>query len=415
MLPGNWVNTILSEIILGDIKNGYSPNPPEKDEGYWVLSLGALTGELLDLTQIKPAPKNSKVLATRLYKDDFLISRSNTQDKVGRTARYQGGMLNLSYPDLMMRFRADKDKVDPIWLEVFLKSGSCVLYFRRNAVGSSATMVKINKKIVSCLPILLPTFPEQQKIARILSIWDAAVNCAQKLLENSKQQKKALMQQLLTGKQRLPGFSKEWTKYTLKEMGTFTKGSGLPKEHLRSTGELYAIPYTSIFTDFKEVFKESDISKYVSRSHEGLTTRNKACLLFASSSNMLENIGKCAGYTGKKEVAIGGDVIIFDTAQNISFLAYLFARRCHRNNFLRLSQGSTIRHLYPHQLEMYQVFMPPLPEQTAIVQVLSAAEAVIGRYEIKLANLQSQKKVLMQQLLTGKKRVILHDSQEACQ
>ena len=78
-----------------------------------------------------------------------------------------------------------------------------------------STIKTIGLPFFKKLKITYPQFFEQQKIAHILTTWDAAITCTQKLLENSKQQKKALMQQLLTGRRRLPGFSKNWQKIKL--------------------------------------------------------------------------------------------------------------------------------------------------------------------------------------------------------
>lgn len=79
-------------------------------------------------------------------------------------------------------------------------------------------MVKITKSTLEKMPVLLPPLPEQEKIAAILSTWDKAISTTDALLANSRQQKKALMQQLLTGKRRLPGFTGEWKTILLSDI-----------------------------------------------------------------------------------------------------------------------------------------------------------------------------------------------------
>ncbi|WP_194578423.1 restriction endonuclease subunit S, partial [Vibrio anguillarum] len=96
------------------------------------------------------------------------------------------------------------------------------------------------------LKIAVPPYTEQKKIAQILSTWDKAITTTEQLLYNSKLQKKALMQQLLTSKKRFPRFEGIWKKYTLGELGdTFNGLTGKTKDDF-GFGKKY-IPYINIF------------------------------------------------------------------------------------------------------------------------------------------------------------------------
>ena len=115
-LPNGWKYLILKKLITQDIKNGYSPTCPEEPNGRWILSLGNLTENGFDPSQVKPAPKDDmRVQDFLLAPGDFLISRSNTLDKVGRTVLFRGEIENCSYPDLLMRFRVDETRIFLIW------------------------------------------------------------------------------------------------------------------------------------------------------------------------------------------------------------------------------------------------------------------------------------------------------------
>ncbi|MCV5802753.1 restriction endonuclease subunit S, partial [Escherichia coli] len=92
-----------------------------------------------------PVELDDKVRKALLTNGDFLISRSNTPDKVGRSIRFKGEIENCSYPDLMMKFRVDPEKADPNFLEFKLSSSEIRQYYKSCAAGSSRTMVKINK------------------------------------------------------------------------------------------------------------------------------------------------------------------------------------------------------------------------------------------------------------------------------
>lgn len=203
MVPKGWKIVTLKDLLDGQIKNGYSPNATDSETGYWVLSLGALADEGINSSGIKPVLPEEKVLQNLLKKDDFLVSRSNTPDKVGRSIRFKNEIENCSYPDLMMRFRIDDTKADKEFIEQQLKSSTVRAYFKNCAAGSSSTMVKINKGILEKTPIVVPPIKEQKKIAQVLFAWDKAIVATEKLLTNSQLQKKAMMQKLLTGKKRL--------------------------------------------------------------------------------------------------------------------------------------------------------------------------------------------------------------------
>ncbi|WP_235423363.1 restriction endonuclease subunit S, partial [Enterobacter hormaechei] len=100
---------------------------------------------------------------------------SNTPEKVGRSILFKGEIENCSYPDLMMRFRVDENKVDPLFIEQKLKSYDVRNYLRNSAAGSSRSMVKINKKSLEKTPLLLPPLEEQKKIAQVLYAWDKVI------------------------------------------------------------------------------------------------------------------------------------------------------------------------------------------------------------------------------------------------
>ncbi len=99
MVPKGWKTVTLKDLLDGQIKNGYSPNATDSETGYWVLSLGALADEGINSSGIKPVLPEEKVLQNLLKKDDFLVSRSNTPDKVGRSIRFKNEIENCSYPD----------------------------------------------------------------------------------------------------------------------------------------------------------------------------------------------------------------------------------------------------------------------------------------------------------------------------
>ena len=229
----------MSHHIRGDIvplgslletppKNGYSPICPNEPTGKWVLGLSALSERRLDLSAAKPAPIDEPLVDRfLLHPGDFLISRSNTIDKVGRVGVFRGGLDNCSYPDLMMRFRPDTSKIYPDYLEVFLRSEAIVKYIKSHATGTSGSMKKINQAIVESIPILLPNPSAQKKIAAIHTIWDTVIEETERLI-GAKQTFLSALYQRFFSPRRLKELS--WKKYRLAQFLIVRSEKAVPSD-----------------------------------------------------------------------------------------------------------------------------------------------------------------------------------------
>jgi type I restriction enzyme S subunit len=372
----------LADVIQGNIKNGYSPNSTESETGYWVLGLGALTDAGLNPSEIKPVEFNEKVQSALLEPGDFLISRSNTPDKVGRSLRFKGEIKNCSYPDLMMRFRPNTQLIDPSFLEYQLQSAAVRAYLKSCAAGSSASMVKITKSTVANTPIQLPPRAEQTKIAQILSSWDKAITTTERLLANSQQQKQALMQQLLTGQKRLHGFSDKWAISTL--TNHCKVGTGAKDLQDKNDGGLY--PF---------FVRSQNIERIDSYSFDG-----EAILIPGDG-----RVGEIFHYINGK----------FDFHQRVYKISnfsgvdgkYIYYLLCifFKKEVVKNTAKATVDSLRMPVFTGMKIFLPSLPEQQKIAQVLSTADAEIANLQAQLATLKLEKKALMQQLLTGQRRV----------
>lgn len=402
MVPEGWEIKALKDILSSPIRNGFSPIASDKETGFWVLGLGSLGDEGINVTEIKPVEPTDRVLQTKLSHGDFLVSRSNTPDKVGRSIYFRGEIENCSYPDLMMKFRVDESKAYPPFIEQKLKSFDVRAFFKNCAAGSSATMVKINKVILEKTPLLLPNIKEQKKIVQVLSTWDKAIVTTEQILANSQQQKKALMQQLLTGKNRFQEYDNEWSNYFLNQLFDFKKGKGLSKATLASNGRK-CILYGELYTKYGEV-----ITHVVSRTAEndGFTSKIGDILIPSSTTTTGIDLSNATAIL-EDQVLLGGDINVLRPKKKINsvFMAYLLTH-IKKKDIASRAQGITIIHLYGSDLKTIKVFIPDsITEQEKIVTTLLAFDNEIEILKQKLNNLKQEKKALMQQLLTGKRRV----------
>ncbi|OSK28365.1 type I restriction-modification enzyme S subunit [Escherichia coli TA144] len=233
--------------------------------------------------------------------------------------------------------------------------------------------------------VLVPSLSEQKRIAQILSTWDKAISVTEKLLANSQQQKKALMQQLLTGKKRLLDengvrFSGEWRNSTLSMFCNIAKGKAL------SASDLEVGDFPVIAGGKSSPYSHSDYT------HENVVT--------VSAS------GAYAGYISYHNYKIWASDCSVVSAKADNLIDYFYQLLLSlQDKIYSLQSGGAQPHIYPKDLNSIPLWVPCVKEQQKIATVLSAADAEISTLEKKLACLRDEKKALMQQLLTGKRRV----------
>ena len=253
----------------------------------------------------------------------------------------------------------------------------------------------LNKTLIMNLPILLPPLPEQEKIAEVLSDIDELIESTQKLIDKKKDLKTATMQKLLTPKP-------HWLKKTLGELNIkMLKGSGLSKEDLKDNGRYSCIHYGELFTYYKE-----HINKILHFTDEMTVPSKENDVLMPSSDVTPTGLAK-ASCINFKDVALGGDILII-RCENIidgTFLSYII--RKDKKQILQLVSGTTVYHIYPNDMKRFEIFYPnSISEQKNIVSILQDMDAEIEALEKELNKYKDLKTGMMQELLTGKKRLL---------
>ncbi|WP_237151416.1 restriction endonuclease subunit S [Phytobacter diazotrophicus] len=280
------------------------------------------------------------------------------------------------------------------------------------SIASKTTIPYMNKTNCESIPVLLPPLVEQFKIAQILSTWDKAISVTEKFLANSQQQKKALMQQLITGKKRLldekgERFSGEWEYTIFGNLGdTYTGLTGKTKEDF-GAGKPY-IPYINIFKNSRIDIQSLEYVQVNDDERQSVVKYGD--IFFTTSSETPEEVGMSSVLLeGVSEVFLNSFCFGF-RLNNFETLIPEYARYLFRSEHVRrqistLGQGATRYNLSKRQLIKLELKLPCVDEQQKIATVLSVADDEITTLEKKLACLKDEKKALMQQLLTGKRRV----------
>ncbi len=196
-----------------------------------------------------------------------------------------------------------------------------------------------------------------------------------------------------------------WNIFRLGDLGKFSKGKGILKEQVIPEG-LPCIRYGEIYTTHDFIIKDfkSFISEDVAIESKEI---KKGDILFAGSGETVEEIGKAVAYVGTYKAYAGGDVIILSTNKNINpeCLSYALETDFVKRQKRVLGQGNSVVHIYSSDLSKIKIPLPPLPEQKAIAACLSTWDKAIHTTEKLIAQKELRKKWLMQQLLTGKKRL----------
>ena len=246
------------------------------------------------------------------------------------------------------------------------------------------------------LPV--PPEPEQRAIAEALSDVDGLLNALEALIAKKRAIKQATMQQLLTGKTRLPGFSGEWETKQLGGIASFFKGSGLSKADLSLDGKRRCIHYGELFTTYGECI--SEVLHGTDRS--GTFFPSLANDVLMPGSDVTPNGLATASCLSIPDVILGGDILVIRVPVDILngiFLAY--AIKLNRNQVMQLVSGTTVFHLYGRDMANFSFAMPSIQEQNAIVDIFSDMDAEITALEQRRDKTRAIKQGMMQQLLTG--------------
>lgn len=196
-----------------------------------------------------------------------------------------------------------------------------------------------------------------------------------------------------------------WQTKKLDDIGTFFKGSGIPKDSSKS-GDLPAVRYGELYTSF-DIFinqVQSSIDQSTAMSAAKIL---KGDILFAGSGETVEEIGKSAVYQLDQEGYAGGDIVIMrpGSDQDSRFLGQALNSDEARKQLRKFGQGQSVVHVYRKDLEKLELLLPEKPEQERIVGVLEVWDEYTEKLEQKIALKEQLKKGLMQQLLTGKRRL----------
>lgn len=342
---------------------------------------------------------------SRVKSRDVLISIKGT---IGRVGIVPNGFLgNISRELARIRL---KSEFVPEFVASLLEWNVTQARIARSIVGT--TRLEFSIAALRKFQIAVPDPSEQQAIATALSDADALIESLEQLIAKKRQIKQGAMQELLTGKRRLPGFTGKWDPTTLFDLAErkkelFDDGDWIESEHITAEG-IRLIQTGNIGIGR---FQEKDAKKYIyEKSFESLR-----CKPLQEGDLLVCRLADPAGRAcvlpdiGEERVVTSVDVTIFrppiETVDR-RFLSQVFSTADWFRTVSDRSGGTTHKRISRGALGRISIQLPPPPEQTAIAAVLSDMDTELESLEGKLDKARQVKQGMMQQLLTGKVRLV---------
>ena len=305
-----------------------------------------------------------------------------------------------SFTTLITRPR--KSEVDSSFLCHYINSEQGQRFFEQGQIGGAQK--NVNAGTLRQMPIPIPSRPEQHAIAAALSDADALLAGLDRLIAKKRDLKQAAMQQLLTGQTRLPGFQGEWDTRLMPDLADIRSG-GTPSTNDPAAwdGDIaWCTP-----TDITALAGR----KYLTNTARQITAhglkQSSAEVIPARSVVMTSRatIGECAINTIPMTTNQGFKNFVPFESVDAEFLYYLLTTQ--KAGFISLCGGSTFLEIGKAQLRSYGVRVPAdKAEQTAIAAVLLDMDAELSALEDRLEKTRALKQAMMQELLTGKTRLV---------
>jgi len=327
---------------------------------------------------------------------DFLITGVGT---LGKTYVVKDGD-EFYFKDGNIIWLKRSSSVESNFLNQLYKTPFIIDQIFGNSAGSTVGTYTITNAKKTIIPLPHPV--EQRAIARALDDTDKLIESLENLITKKMAIKKGIEQQLLTGRIRLPGFTKQWQNVVLGDVAQFSKGNGLPKSALSPSGSKACIHYGELFTSYgPEIF---DITSRTTSSAQSVYSEDLDVLM-PTSDVTPRGLAK-ASAIHSRGVILGGDILIIRAEKSLAYGPFIaHTIRLDENQVLKLVRGSTVYHLYASDMGKFEMFLPDVIEQKAIAKVISDTSQEIETLQVRLSKTIGIKTGMMQQLLTGRIRI----------
>jgi len=394
-LPEEW-----KAINLGNyaqIFRGGSPRPIQdflttSDAGVNWIKIGDVSTDAKFITSTEEKIIPEGVARSRMvYKGDLILSNSMSY---GRPYILD---IDGCIHDGWLVIQKFEKTLDRGYLYYALSYDQTIQQYITMAAGSSVQ--NLNKEKVSKVILPCPSIPEQKKIAEILSDIDVLITDLQKLIRKKKDIRQGTMQMLLTGKTRMPGYNGNFVKVSLGELGSLSKTSINPSQEPKTIFEEYSMPAFDAGEKPNQMLGEFMLSSRIRISPD--------TLLF-NKLNVRQRRVWYIRDCDEKAVCSSEFLPYKSDKINLSFLKQLLLTDKVTQDFEDMSSGTSNsqQRITPADFLKYEISIPSLREQEEIAVVIEDMDLEIKKLEVKLSKYQKVKQGMMEELLTGKVRLV---------
>lgn len=365
--------------------------------------------DLSDIGVINLTP--SDLQRFRLRNGDLLVCEGG---EIGRAAIWTGQIAECYYQKALHRLRPKRGYNVTLMLNVLRRLVSTGVLLNFVTQTSIAHLPKDKfEKVQIPLP---PTKAEQEAIAEALSDADALIESLERLLAKKRHLKQGAMQQLLTGRKRLPGFSGEWEVKPLGDLFNFSGGFTASRDQLSTEGYCY-LHYGDIhlsnktFVDVRSEYQDIPKLDIPLRKVSAASLLDDGDVVFVDASEddegtsnhvVIVNLDKTPFISGLHTIVAKGRTNELDP----QYRRYCFQTPAIKAQFRFFAVGTKVSGISKTNIAKVTLPVPSIPEQTAIAAILSDMDAELAILEAKLAKVRSLKQGMMQELLTGRIRLV---------
>ncbi|WP_051630012.1 restriction endonuclease subunit S [Lacrimispora aerotolerans] len=342
-----------------------------------------------------------RLRSCELIREDFVISSMGT---IGKCHVITENIMTGIMDSHLIRLRLNTTLIDSKYLLYLFGNETGIIINQISKLSVGGIMDGLSTKIIKSLNVVLPPIAEQHEIAEVLSDVDKLIQALERLIEKKKAIKQGTMQELLTGKKRIDGFSKKWDRGILGDLCDIYRG-GSPRPIQK---------YLTNNSNGVNWIKIGDVSrnaKYIESTDEKIIQEGIRYSRVVHSGDFLLSNSMSFGrpYILKLDGCIhDGWLVIQDYKKNFNteYLYYMLMSPFVLDQYLSKAAGSSVLNLNKELVSTVEVLIPELKEQEAIAGKLATFDDEINSLELKLEKYRQIKQGMMQELLTGRIRLI---------
>ena len=397
VIPEDWEIAQIKAVIAsyytgGNYKNSDFISP------YPLIKMGNIQRGRISVSKIEYINDTAPNEKDRLKYGDVLLNTRNTPELVGKVGIWKNELPVAYFNSNLLKFIFNEDRANPFFINLILNSPEIISEMRNIAKGTTSVAAIYPQDLLKVL-IKLPPIREQERIAEALSDIDELISSLEKLIAKKKAIKQGAMQQLLTGKTRLPGFTKEWKKIQISSLGRMV-GGGTPSTQ-NTTWWNGQIPWISSSDLFESDIHKVNMTRFI--TIEAIS--NSATVICPPRTVLIVSrvgVGKVA--VAPCELCTSQDFTNIIMENHCpEFIAYTIETTMQEK--AKKAQGTSIKGVTVDDIAATEIIIPGRLEQEAISNVLMEIDQTIVALDQKLLKMCQIKTSMMQQLLTGKIRL----------